>query len=125
VKYELQFSRFLSGAFSMKQPTVVLATLATGLILFFVLMNLAVSSQERDLCRNSFLMNDPCNGEVCQASPSPTRAPADQPTPTLAPPRSEMLAPASPFSQDLVKGQPVFLKIETDQNEIEVRLESP
>jgi hypothetical protein len=108
----------------MKQPTVLLATLATGLILVLVLMNLAVYSQERDLCRNPVLENQPCKAGACIVASLPTRAPAHEPSPTLAPPRPEAKQ-VGPSSQDLAKRQPVFLKVETDQNEIEVGWASP
>jgi len=50
---------------------------------------------------------------------------ADQPIPTLAPPRPETSLQNGPTSNELVKGQPVFLKVETDQNEIEVSWATP
>jgi hypothetical protein len=108
----------------MKQPTVLLATLATGLILVLLVINLAVCSQERDLCRISVLESQPCKAGACIMASLPTIAPTHEPSPTLAPPRSEAKQVA-PSSQDLAKRQPVFLRVETDQNEIEVGWASP
>jgi hypothetical protein len=109
----------------MKQPTVLIAVLATGLILACVLAELVLSSHERDACRNPLFETGLKNADLCDAVSSPTIALADQPTPTLAPPRPETSMQIGPSSNEVVKGQPVFLNIETDQNGIEVGWESP
>ena len=109
----------------MKQPTVRIALLATGLTLACVLTGLAVSLQERDLCRNSPFETGPNSVDSCEVASSPSLVSANQPTPTLAPPRPETSLQNGPSSNELVKGQPVFLKVETDQNEIEVGWATP
>jgi hypothetical protein len=109
----------------MKQPTVSLALLATGVILICVLAGLAVCSQEGQYCQNSVAESGNCGLEGSNQAPSPALASADQPSPTLAPPRPETSVPNPPYSNELATGKPVYLKIETDQNEIEVGWESP
>jgi hypothetical protein len=109
----------------MKHPTVLVALLATGLVLAFVLTGLVVSSHERDLCQNSASESDSCSVKTCTAIRSSVLPPVDQPTPTLAPPRPEISGQKVPSSNELVTGQPVFLKVETDQNEIEVGWATP
>jgi hypothetical protein len=108
----------------MKQPTVLFAVLLSGLILACVLTNLALSSQERDLCRNAAFETELCRVDACEPAPHSTADVGNQPTPTLAPPRPETASQNGP-SFDLAKGQPVFLRVETDQHEIEVGWASP
>ncbi len=88
-------------------------------------MKLAVSSQEKDSCRTSLFETESSNIGVCDTVVPPSLASADQSTPTLAPPRPEISAKKGPASNELVKGQPVFLKVETNQNEIEVGWATP
>jgi hypothetical protein len=104
----------------MKQPTVLLAMLLSGLIFACVLTSLAVT-QERSIGRNAIPENDLCRESDCE--PLPLSATDNQPTPTLAPPRPETASPQN-LSLELANGQPVFLKVETDQ-EIEVGWASP
>jgi hypothetical protein len=108
----------------MKQPTVLLSLLATGLLLACVLTGLAVSSHEKNLCRNSSENLDQCEVDECNVVSSPIFNTANSPTPTLAPPRPNISSQAGPASQELSDGQEVFLKFETD-NEIEVSLATP
>jgi hypothetical protein len=109
----------------MKQPTKTIAVLATGLILASVLTGLVVSSHERDACQNSLFETGSSKVDLCNTATSPTFATSDQQTPTLAPPRPETSVQIGPSSNEVAKGQPVFLKVETDQNGIEVGWESP
>jgi hypothetical protein len=109
----------------MKQPTSLFAMLGTGLILSCVLMGLAISSQESELCRISLLEAGPNNQSACAILASPTLAPSNQPTPTLAPPRSESATQDGLSSSEVAKGQPIFLSVETDQNEIEIGWATP
>jgi hypothetical protein len=109
----------------MKHTTAFFPILATAAILTGVLISLAELPNEKDLCRNSSSESDSCAFDPCYAAPLPIAAPTNQPTPTLAPPQPEIFLQNTPSFQDLAKGKPVFLKIETDQNEIEVGWANP
>jgi hypothetical protein len=109
----------------MKNSTVFIALLATGLILGCVLVGLAVISNERDFCRNSLSELASCRVDSCRIALAPVFATANQPTPTLAPPRPDNLRQNTSLSQNSEKGQPVFLKVETDRNEIEIGWAAP
>jgi hypothetical protein len=109
----------------MKRATSLIATIGTGLILICVLISLALSSQENELCRMSLLEIGQGNQSSCKISTSPTIAPCNQPTPTLAPPRPESATQNEPLSSEVANGQPVFLKVETNQHEIEIGWAAP
>jgi hypothetical protein len=49
----------------------------------------------------------------------------EQPSPTLAPPRGELLVQEGRPARISLKGKPIFLHIETDDNEIEISWASP
>jgi hypothetical protein len=113
------------GVFFMKQPTAFIALVATGFILSCVLTGLAVNSQERDLCRNSVGESGSCGLVARNPAPSPAVASDNQSGPTLAPPRPEASMTNPLYANEVATGQPVFVKVETDQNEIEVGWETP
>jgi hypothetical protein len=116
---------FPHGVPAMRHPTVFLALMTTGLILGCVMVCLAVISNERDLCRNSFSEPGLCRMNACRIARTPVFATENQPSPTLAPPRSDTANQNAEISQDSEKGQPVFLHVETDRNEIEVGWAAP
>jgi hypothetical protein len=110
----------------MKQPTAILATLITGLALACILTGLAVSTNQKDACDNPTLVCGLNSGPECTLALSLPEKFAGRATPTLAPPRSAAAAVGnSPSSAEVAKGQPVFLNVETDRNEIEVGWASP
>jgi hypothetical protein len=109
----------------MKRATSLVAIIGTGLILVCVLIRLALSSQENELCRMSLLETGQTNHSTCEIFSSPTIAPSNQPTPTLAPPRPEPATQNEPLSSEVANGQPVFLKVETNQHEIEIGWAAP
>jgi hypothetical protein len=109
----------------MKQANGLIALLGAGLILAGVLAGLAVNSQKQGHCLNSPGNSGLADLPSCEEVPSPVLRMGNQPTPTLAPPRSDNSFPEEPWSNELVKGRPVFLKVETDRNEIEVGWANP
>ena len=110
----------------MKQPTALLSFFATGLLLACVLTGLALNSHEKNLCRNPSVVVDSCSEDVCDAVASPKLAAVNGPIPTLAPPRPDSMQVGS-SSPEFVKGQKIFLKVETDQNQndFEITLDTP
>jgi hypothetical protein len=109
----------------MRRSTALFATLTTGFILGCILTGLAVSLNQNDLCDGSVVASGRNGATACELASLPARDSSDLPTPTLAPPRPDAAAERGPSSNELVKGQPVFLKVETDQNEIEVGWATP
>ena len=110
----------------MKRPTMHLSMIATAFLLASVIFGLAVFAQERDPCRNSSVEVATCSVHGCSAVDSPTLAPQDGPRPTPAPPRPESVAMDARSTRSAGNAQPVFLKVETDRNDlIEVEIASP
>jgi hypothetical protein len=109
----------------MKHPTKLFAMLLIGLMLVSVLTGLSVFSQDRDACR--IPVREEClgGGAACKVAASPALTSGELGTPTLAPPRPDGSVRSSPSSAEVAKGQPVFLQVETDQNEVEVGWATP
>jgi hypothetical protein len=117
--------RILLGVLSMERPTALVATFATGLALLCIVTGLAVTANQKDACNNPALICGLKPVPECALVPSSTDSTANHPTPTLAPPRPASTVGSLPSSTEVANGQPVFLNVETDQNEIEVGWASP
>jgi hypothetical protein len=94
----------------------------TGLIFVGLLACLAIASWEKDSCRTATAESGAC---VLNANPTVSSPVEPAIGPTLAPPKPETAASNPPYANELATGNPIFVKVETDQTDLEVSWETP